>query len=135
MNMIRRLLVIAVLLFTSFPALGQSEIAGRWQAMAAANGPWVIELEVKGASVTGNVRQGGATSEPVPIYFGSIEGNKVRFKANSPDGDRIVTFTGTITRAEIGFARAVEIRPGGTRGDTGIFGANAVSFFVARRAQ
>ena len=103
--------------------------------MGVPSGPWVIELQVNGTTVTGNVRQGGATGEPVPIYFGSIEGNTVKFKANSPDGDRIITFTGKITTAEIGFARAVEVRPGGTRGDTGIFGGNAVNFFVSRRAQ
>lgn len=135
MNMIRRTLVIAALLFSSLEALGQSNIAGRWQTMGVPSGPWVIELQVSGSTVTGNVRQGGATGEPVSIYFGSIEGNTVKFKANSPDGDRIITFTGKITTAEIGFARAVEIRPGGTRGDTGIFGGNAVNFFAARRAQ
>jgi hypothetical protein len=135
MNMIRRTLVIAALLFSSLEALGQSNIAGRWQTMGVPSGPWLIELQVNGSTVTGNVRQGGATGEPVPIYFGSIEGNTVKFKANSPDGDRIITFTGKVTTAEIGFARAVEIRPGGTRGDTGIFGGNAVHFFAARRAQ
>ena len=133
--MIRRTLVIAALLFSSLNALGQGNIAGRWQTMGVPNGPWMIELQINGSTVTGNVRQGGATGDPVPIYFGSIEGNTVKFKANSPDGDRIITFTGKITTAEIGFARAVEIRPGGTRGDTGIFGANAVSFFASRRAQ
>jgi hypothetical protein len=70
---------------------------------------------------------------PIPIYFGSIEGNAVTFRANSPDGDRIITFSGKITRAEIGFARLVEVRPGGVRGDTGIFGGNAVLNFSARR--
>ena len=93
----------------------------------------LIDLQVNGSKVTGSVRQGGADGEPVPIYFGTIEGNTVSFKANSPDGDRIVTFTGKITRIEIGFSRQVEVRPGGTRGDTGILGGNAVSYFSARR--
>jgi len=132
--MIRRVLVTAALLFVAVEGFGQNEITGRWQTMNVPNGPWIIDLQVNGTQVTGNVRQ-GATGEPVAIYFGSIEGNKVRFKVNSPDGDRIVTFTGTITRAQIGFARAVDIRPGGARGDTGIFGANAVSYFAATRAQ
>jgi hypothetical protein len=135
MTATRRIFVIATtLLLIALHAFGQTNIAGRWQTMGVPNGPWVIDFQVNGAQVTGTVRQGGPTGEPVPIYFGSIEGNSVRFKANSPDGDRIITFTGKITSAEIGFARAVEVRPGGTRGDTGIFGGNAVSYFAARRA-
>jgi hypothetical protein len=130
----RRIFVTAALLFIALQASGQTNIAGRWQTMGVPNGPWVIDLQVSGTQVTGTVRQGGPTSEPVPIYFGSIEGNAVRFKANSPDGDRVITFTGKITSVEIGFARAVEVRPGGVRGDTGIFGGNAVSYFSARRA-
>ena len=134
MNIIRRILITAAFLFIAVDGFSQSDIAGTWQAANVANGPWIIELQVNGAKVTGSVRQGTA-GEPVPIYFGSIEGNTVRFKANSPDGDRIITFTGKITRAEIGFARAVEVRPGGVRGDTGVFGGNAVVSFLARRPQ
>jgi hypothetical protein len=132
--MIRRILIItAALLFLTLEGLAQTDIAGRWQTTGVPNGPWVIDLQVNGSKVTGSVRQGGANGEPVPIYFGTIEGNTVSFKANSPDGDRIVTFTGKITRIEIGFSRQVEVRSGGTRGDTGILGGNAVSYFSARR--
>jgi len=131
--MIRRILITSVLLFLTLEGLAQTDIAGRWQTTGVPNGPWVIDLQVNGSKVTGSVRQGGANGEPVPIYFGTIEGNTLSFKANSPDGDRIVTFTGKITRIEIGFSRQVEVRPGGTRGDTGILGGNAVSYFSARR--
>ena len=130
--MIQRILITAAFLLVALEGFAQNDIAGRWQTNGVPNAPWVIELQLNGAKVTGTVRQ-GATGEPVPIYFGSIEGNTVSFKVNSPDGDRIITFTGKITRAEIGFSRQVEVRPGGVRGDTGVFGGNAVSYFSARR--
>lgn len=130
-----RSIFLSAILFAALQGSAPVDITGRWQTMGVPNGPWVIDLQVNGSKVTGTVRQGGATGEPVPIYFGSLEGNTVAFKVTSPDGDRIITFKGTITRAEIGFARAVEVRPGGVRGDTGIFGGNAVLYFAARRAQ
>jgi hypothetical protein len=126
------MIAIVWLLFTLQTA-SPTDISGRWQATGVPNGPWILELETQGNRVSGNVRQGGPTGDPFPIYFGSIDGNQVTFKVNSPDGDRIITFSGKITRAEIGFARLVELRPGGVRGDTGILGGNAVSYFAARK--
>jgi hypothetical protein len=126
--MIRSIVVATAMLLMPQAA----EISGRWQTTNVPNGPWILELQVSGNKVAGNVRE-GANGTPVPIYFGSIEGNAVTFKVTSPDGDRIITFNGKITRTEIGFGRQVEVRPGGTRGDTGIFGGNAVLNFSARR--
>jgi hypothetical protein len=123
--------LLLILLQTGAP----SDISGRWQTTGVPNGPWIIELQASGSKITGNVRQGGASGEPVPIYFGSLDGNQVTFKVNSPDGDRIITFSGKITRAEIGFARLVELRPGGVRGDAGLLGGNAVSYFAARKIE
>jgi len=121
-----------ILAATAVLILVQADISGRWQTTGVPNGPWIIELQVNGNKVSGNVRQ-GAEGMPVPIYFGSVEGNAITFKVTSPDGDRIITFNGKITRAEIGFGRQVAVRPGGARGDTGIFGGNAVLNFSARR--
>ena len=131
--MIQRMFAATALLLVAIQAGAQTDISGRWQTTGVPNGPWIIELQVSGNKVTGNVRQGGAAGQPVPIYFGSIEGNQVTFKVNSLDGDRIITFSGKVMRAEIGFARLVEVRPGGVRGDTGILGGNAVLNFSARR--
>jgi hypothetical protein len=125
--MISKILTVTAVLF-----MAQADIAGRWQTTGVPNGPWILELQVSGNKVTGSVRE-GADGMAVPIYFGSIEGNALTFKVTSPDGDRIITFNGKITRAEIGFGRQVEVRPGGVRGNTGIFGGNAVSNFSARR--
>ena len=101
--------------------------------MAGPGMTWVVELQVDGNKVTGTVSQTGDKAESAPIYFGSLEGNQLTFKVNSADGDRIITFAGKVTSAEIGVTRLVEVRPGGSRGDTGILGANGLSSFVMRR--
>lgn len=131
--MIIRMILAVTILMIALEAGAQTDISGRWQTANVPNGPWIIDLQVTANKVTGSVRE-GANGMAVPIYFGSIEGNALTFKVTSPDGDRIITFNGKITRAEIGFGRQVEQRPGGVRGDTGIFGGNAVSNFSARRA-
>jgi hypothetical protein len=101
--------------------------------MAGPGMTWVIELQVDGNKVTGTVSQTGDKPESAPIYFGSLEGNQLTFKVNSPDGDRIITFAGKVTSAEIGITRLVEVRPGGSRADTGILGANGLSSLIMRR--
>jgi hypothetical protein len=111
----------------------QADIAGKWQATTTPGTTWVFDLAVDGNKVTGTVSQTGEKTESAPIYFGSIEGNTLTFKVNSPDGDRIITFIGKITSADIGLARLVEVRPGGSRGDTGVFGGNGLSNISVRR--
>ena len=119
-------LVLMVLLQTT-------SIAGKWQATTTPGTTWVFDLQVDGNKVTGTVSQTGEKTESAPIYFGSIEGNTVSFKVNSPDGDRVITFVGKITPVDIGFERLVEVRPGGSRGDTGVFGGNALLNISVRR--
>jgi hypothetical protein len=122
-----------LILVAALQAAAQTSIAGKWQAAAAPGTTWVFDLAVEGNKVTGTVSQTGGKEESAPIYFGSIEGNAVTFKVTSPDGDRIITFVGKITSAEIGFARLVEVRPGGSRGDNGVFGGNALLNISVRR--
>jgi hypothetical protein len=112
----------------------QTNIAGKWQATTTPGTTWVFDLQVEGSKVAGTVSQTGDKPESAPIYFGSIEGNTVSFKVTSPDGDRIITFVGKITPVDIGFERLVEVRPGGAKGDTGVFGGNALLNISVRRA-
>jgi hypothetical protein len=111
----------------------QTNIGGKWQVAASATMTWVFDLQVEGNKVTGMVSQTGGKAESAPIYFGSLEGNTVSFKVTSPDGDRVITFVGKITPVDIGFARLVEVRPGGSLGDTGVFGGNALLNISVRR--
>jgi hypothetical protein len=127
------LLVPLMLVLAALQAGAQTSIAGKWQAAAAPGTTWVFDLVVEGNKVSGTVSQTGGKEESAPIYFGSIDGNTVTFKVTSPDGDRIITFVGKITSADIGFARLVEVRPGGSRGDNGVFGANALLNISVRR--
>ena len=107
---------------------------GTWQARDIANGPWVLQLKSGGNTLTGSVRQGDATKgSVVQIMEGRIEGNTIFFKAKSPDGDRTITFRGRLNANEISFYRQVDIRPGGRRGDDGVFGGAAPLQFVMQR--
>ena len=125
--------ITVMLLMLTSQAGAQTSIAGKWQFTASPGTLWIFDLQVEGNKVTGTVSQTGDKAQSAPIYFGSLEGNTVRFKVTSPDGDRIITFVGKITSVEIGFARLVEVRPGGARGDTSVFGGNALLNLSARR--
>jgi len=59
----------------------------------------------------------------------------VTFTAVSLDGDRTITFTGTLAGDEIAFTRDVVTRPGGDPGGPGIFGAEAARRFTATRTK
>jgi hypothetical protein len=127
------MLFVPLILALVLQAGAQTNIAGKWQATTTPGTTWVFDLQVEGNKVTGTVSQTGDKTESAPIYFGSIEGNTVSFKVTSPDGDRIITFVGKITPVDIGFERLVEVRPGGSRGDTSVFGGNALLNISARR--
>src|SRR6185295_17545445 len=109
---LRLMLFLPLMLALQVSAQTAPDISGTWQATDAPGTTWVFELKVDGNKVTGTVSQTGAKTESAPIYFGSIEGNTLTFKANSSDGDRIITFIGKITSANIGLQKLVEVRPG-----------------------
>ena len=97
----------------------------------------IFDLTVDGDRVTGTVGQ-GVLNVPVmtaAIYEGRREANVVTFKARSPDGDRSITFTGTVDDDHIEFTRVVDVRPGGSRGGLGIFGAGGPPRFTVKRVK
>jgi hypothetical protein len=110
--------VFLAVLVTTF---GQDQITGTWKADDVAFAPWTFNLKAEGAKVTGTVSQGGSAgsittslTDLTPIYDGTIEGNNVSFKCDSPDGGvRTITFAGTIEGDTISFTRAVKVQPGG----------------------
>jgi hypothetical protein len=57
------------------------------------------------------------------------------FKISSPDGDRVISFVGTLSGDEITFVREVDVKPGGSRGGAALFGASGARTFTARRSQ
>jgi len=108
------------------PVRAQSRVAGVWQTEIQPNTFWTIELRVDGARLTGTVAE-------VAIVDGAIDGDAISFNVELPDGDRTVTFRGTVGGDEIAFTRDVQFRQGGPQGGAGIFGAAGPRTFTLTR--
>jgi hypothetical protein len=111
--------------------LAQADVAGTWRAEGQPSMPWTFALSVDGSTVTGTATMAGAA--PVAIFDGRTDGRTVVFKAQSADGDRTVTFTGTWEGEALSFARDVQVRAGGSPGGNGLLGTLAPQRFIARR--
>jgi hypothetical protein len=116
------------------PALAPTGPAGRWQATAVPNAPWTFEFTVAGTALTGTVQQGGASSSPVSIAAGKVDGTVISFKVLSPDAERMIAFNGRVNRNEISFVRQITVIADGTRGGNDLYGGSAPLQFVANRA-
>jgi hypothetical protein len=104
--------------------------AGRWQSDF--QGQASVDLTVDGTMVTGTIKGPAQTGQ---VFDGRIDGNTMTFKVKSPDGDRTITFTGTVTGNEIDFTRDVEVVAGGKPGGQGLFGAGGARRFSANRVK
>ncbi len=119
---------------------GQDGVTGTWEAQEVAFAPWTFTLKAEGAKVTGTLSQGGSSGAmtttltgATAIYDGAIEGNKVSFKCDSPDGGRTVSFSGVVAGDIITFTRQVKVQPGRFPGMNGIYGASGATHFTATR--
>lgn len=73
-----------------------------------------LVLRAEGAQLTGAVNTCSSIPfSPSEIFDGRIEGQTIRFKCRSADGDRTVTFTGRINGDEILFSWQLQVRDGG----------------------
>src|SRR5262249_10248190 len=106
---------------------------GTWQVEGVTFAPWTITLLVSGASVNGSVQQSGGITLPASIHDGVARGDTIIFKANSPQGGRVISFRGVVARDSILFERSV-VDPDHTVGGAGVFGANGAMRFTAKRA-
>ena len=113
------------------PATGTWQVIGGPAPVAYA--PWTFVLTQTGTTLTGTVRQNGGLGGPVRIHDGTVHGNEISFKVDSPSGGRIITFTGTIAGDSIDLRRSVEDQVHEPSGE-GIFGASGAMQFTARRA-
>ncbi len=124
-------------------AAAESGVTGVWTAYNVGFPPWTLTLKAVGTKLSGTVQQGvrrssGSTTLTMPaaIYDGEIDGNKITFKCQDPwSHDRTITFTGILNRDEITFTRTVLVKPGGSRGSNGIFGASSAAEFTAQRVR
>ena len=137
--------VITMLVTTAAATFGQTRITGTWRAEGVGTAPWTVALRADGTRLTGKVSS--CTSLPVEVYEGRIDGNTVRFKCRSLDGDRVVTLRGTVHAGEIVFTWAKQVRDGGALRPSDIdldlqdanahemFDASTPLQFTARRVQ
>jgi imidazolonepropionase-like amidohydrolase len=109
--------------------------AGTWETDV--QGQASVDLKVDGTKLTGTakafVKPGFA--QTLEVFDGRIDGNTMTFKVKSPDGDRTITFTGTVAGNEIDFTRDVEVVAGGFPGGQGLFGVGGAPRFSARRVK
>ena len=90
----------------------QTGVTGTWKADPSV--PLTIVLKADGPKLTGAVdRCSNVQQVPSEIEDGRVEGDRVTFKCISPDGDRIVSFTGRITGDSAEFTYLLNVRDGG----------------------
>jgi uncharacterized membrane protein YhaH (DUF805 family) len=122
-------------------AAAKSGITGVWTAYDVGFPPWTLTLKADGVKLSGTAQQGAHDSSgynttltmPVAIYDGEIDGNRITFKCQDPGHDRTITFAGIVNGDEITFTRTVLVKPGGSPGMNGIFGASGAARFAAQR--
>jgi len=115
-------------------------ITGTWKVEGVGFAPWTFTLKADGAKVTGTVSQGGSSggwatslTGETPIYGGTVSGNMVSFKCDSPDGGRTISFSGVMAGDVITFTREVKVQPGADPGMNGIYGSSGATDFTAKR--
>jgi hypothetical protein len=106
-----------------------SPFAGTWEAVMGAGPDSTIELELDGGSVRAT-----AVEQSLRVTAGAVTGSTLSFRFRSPDGGRMITFTGRLDGDALHFTRTVETLPGGGgAGRGGIFGAQGPDTFAARK--
>ena len=101
-----------ILAVGNLPAYAQPNVTGTWRADDVGGGTWSADLRVDKGRLTGRVSS--CTSLPVEIYEGAVDGDSLRFKCKSLDGDRIVSLAGRISGDQITFTWQKEVRAGGS---------------------
>jgi hypothetical protein len=144
----KRRSVVPVLLLATLALVSPREVAAQTMSGAAAAGPatgtwqvtigvvyapWTFDLTQTGTALSGTVRQQGGLRGPAAIRDGTVEGNTLLFKVDSPSGGRIITFTGTIAGDSMDLRRSVE-DPVGQLSGAGVFGVRGATQLTAHRA-
>src|SRR5262245_39017302 len=85
---------------------------GQWESLQWNLDTWVIDLKASEGMLTGSVsvipgagRTNPSAAKPVEIFDGKATPTGMEFKAKSPDGMRLIQFSGTRTRAGVQFTR------------------------------
>jgi len=138
MTMKRTITCVGFLIFTSIglkPLVAQSNATGIWQVNGEGPSfPWTLTLKVEGKKVTGTVRNCASNRGSSELSEGLIEGDAIRLKCTSDDGNRTLTLVGAIHGDEIDFTWQKEVKPGASPNPRdGMFGVAAPPRFTAKR--
>jgi hypothetical protein len=135
------LIVVVLLLLAAASAqkppaapLTTSVFTGTWEANRF-KGPWIINLQASGPTVTGKLWQDGGFTGPVPIFDGRIDGNTVSFRYAIPrpsGGGPVIALTGTLQKDEVTFRSEKETASRG--GGEGLLSVNVPAKFSVKRA-
>jgi hypothetical protein len=111
------------------------DVSGVWLATDVPSAPWTFEFKQDGTKLTGTVKQNqpGPLSGPVDILEGSVIGNTISMKIDSPNGATTMTFTGPINGDQITMNRTIEIHTDANQGGRALFGPGAAPQFTIKR--
>ena len=116
-------------------------ITGSGGEHAAFAGTWRASLNRGVSAMTVNLRLEDRVSgemvfeQTVTVQSGTVTVDRISFVVPSPNGQRIITFTGSLKGDEITFVRTVEVKAGGAPGGAGLFGMGGPPTLVAVRAK
>jgi len=127
----------AAILACAAAVVAQTPLEGFWASDRSdqmPGSPYIIELKSTAGKTSGTIRQtGGPVPGPVDLWDVKVTAKEMSFNAWSPDGDRLVSFQGTITGDTIALKKQVKVRDGGSPGGAGLFGAAGVQAFTVKR--
>jgi len=115
------------------------DVTGKWESVQWNLDVWVLELKSTKTTLTGTVSvipgaERSTASGPMEIYDGKIDVKGIEFKVKSPDGMRVIRFSGFEVRNEIKLTRTVELlRPDADPGANDIFGKSGPAEFVVKK--
>lgn len=118
------------------PSEPQSAISGTWQTEPRDAGTmWKAVLRTDGRRLIGAVSSCASIPGAFEIADGKIDGTSISFKCTSYDGDRTLTFTGTVSGDDLHLTWVKHVREGGMdRLMDAMFGESSPRRFVVRRA-
>lgn len=129
----RVLIAVAILIAVGYSGSAQIGVTGTWQVQSTTSN-WTVVLRAAGSTLVGAVSS-CASNRPVEISDGTINGSEITFKCTSGNGDRTLTFTGSIDRDTVAFTWEKRVREGVIVRDEDdpMFGASSPNRFTARR--
>jgi Two component regulator propeller len=108
----------------------QTPLAGTWETTLGGGPDWTMQLETDGSVVRGTVLE-----QLLPILDGKTDGTTLSFRVRSPDGARVIAFTGRLQGNELSFSRDVESGTSANPGGPGLFGGAGPRAFTAKRVR